>query len=101
MIRVRVIEKGVNDQDGNRIEKGTEIEISGNTIPAWLLNKVAVVSPDAPKDGPVIVNPSDVDAEEKKTLAEYAAALGIEVDAAWTLPQLKSRIAKAEKAATK
>ena len=39
-MKLEVIQKGVHDAKGNRVEVGAVIDVDGDTIPAWLVNKV-------------------------------------------------------------
>lgn len=39
-MKLEVIHKGVHDAKGNRVEVGAVIDVDGDTIPAWLVNKV-------------------------------------------------------------
>lgn len=39
-MKLEVIHKGVHDAKGNRVEVGAVIDVDGDTVPAWLVNKV-------------------------------------------------------------
>lgn len=106
-MRVRVIEKGVNDKDGNSVAKGTVIEVEGDTIPAWLVNK-AVPADDG--DGKTFVtNPAKpltkaeqkakdkADAAERADLVESAKLLGVVVTDEMSVDEIKSAIENAGK----
>jgi len=102
-MKVKIIEKGVNGDGNKKIPVGTIIEIEGKIIPPSLLNKCIVIG----VDGPLIVNPAKQqtpieltnDDAERNFLADYAKSLGVTVNDAWTLDELKAEIAKVESAA--
>jgi hypothetical protein len=42
-MKVDITEKGVYSQDGTRVPVGTEINVKGDEVPAWLVNKGRVI----------------------------------------------------------
>jgi len=42
-MKVKITEKGVYDQDGNRVPVGATVDVKGDTLPGYLANKGAVV----------------------------------------------------------
>jgi hypothetical protein len=74
-MKIEITEKGVHDAKGKPIAVGTIIEVKGEAMPAWLLNKaVEVKGGKASKQ--IVVNP-DADMAD---LLKQAAELGIEVN---------------------
>lgn len=103
-MRVRIIEKGVNDKDDNLIAVGTVIDVDGDTIPAWLVNKAVPVDGD---DGKTFVtNPAkpltkeeqkaaDKLAAERAELVESAKLFGVVVTDKMSADEIKAAIAAA------
>lgn len=67
-MKVEITEKGVYDKDGNPIEIGTEIEVKGGSVPAWLINKAKAIKVKAAKDegDTAVTNPAKGAVQQKK-----------------------------------
>ena len=107
-MRVRITETGVYDTKENPVAVGTILEVAGDVIPAWLVNKCVAAGNDG---APIITGRPLTKAEQKaadKAASEKAAAemkerveyattvLAITVDPSWTLEQLNAAITTAE-----
>jgi len=112
-MKVRVIEKGVNDSQGNIIAKGTIFEVEGDTIPEWLVNKVVAdnggktfvtnpagggpeIDPDTGKPytkAKLAARAKEQAAVERAEVAESAKLLGVEVTEKMSLDEIKAAIA--------
>lgn len=55
-MKLEVTQKGVHDARGQRVAVGDVIEVEGDTVPAWLVNKVRVAGETSGKT--LVVNPS-------------------------------------------
>lgn len=55
-MRIRIEQRGVHDHNGVEIPIGTEIEVHGDTIPGWLVNKGIIVADTRGKTP--VTNPS-------------------------------------------
>lgn len=60
-MKLEVIQKGVHDAKGQRVEVGAVLDVDGDTIPAWLVNKVRAAGESSGKAA---------DDSEPKTAAE-------------------------------
>lgn len=70
-MKIEITRAGVFDQDGNEIEVGTELDINGDTVPAWLVNKGRVIAEGKGKTA--VTNTSG--AERQARLKEIAMGL--------------------------
>ena len=52
-MKIEITKPGVYDKDGQEIEVGTEITVSGDAVPAWLVNKGRTVAAPTKKAEPV------------------------------------------------
>lgn len=81
-MKVEITEKGVHDQTGAEIAKGTQITLEGDVLPGWLVGKAQVVAASAkaktavtnPKKG-AIKDPAPSAAERQAIMKEAAAHL--------------------------
>jgi len=100
-MRVRITEKGVSVAN-EPVPVGAVIEVKGDTVPAWLINKAVPAET-------FIVNPAKkltkkeqdakdkADAAERATVVESAALLGVEVTDEMTVEEIKAAIDNAGK----
>lgn len=58
-MKVEITETGVYDQDGNRVPVGTQIDVKGDAVPAWVANKCRVVAKAQGKTA--VTNPAKAD----------------------------------------
>lgn len=65
-MKIEITHKGVYDKDGKAIEVGTEIDVTGDTVPSWLLNKGRVIAEKKGKTA--VTNPAE------SALSDEAAA---------------------------
>jgi hypothetical protein len=63
-MKIEITRQGVYDKDGKEIEIGTEIEVKGKDVPAWLVNKGKIVAEKPAKATPV-TNPAKPSAPAK------------------------------------
>ena len=95
-MKIQITEKGVNDTKGNLVPIGTILEVAGDTIPAWLINKAV---PHGDDDAEIITGKTMSKKEQAALMKERvgrALELNIEVDSKWTLEELNAAIATAE-----
>ena len=52
-MKIEITKPGVYDKNGKEIEVGTEITVSGDTVPAWLVNKGRIAAAPTKKAEPV------------------------------------------------
>ncbi|KPF74559.1 hypothetical protein IP68_12400 [Blastomonas sp. AAP25] len=70
-MKIEITQKGVYDAKGQEIEVGTEMDIKGDTVPAWLVNKGRVLA--EAKGKAAVTNTSG--AERQARLKEIAMGL--------------------------
>jgi len=58
-MKLEVTQKGVHDAKGQRVAVGDVIEVDGDTVPAWLVNKVRPAGETSGKK--LVVNPAEGD----------------------------------------
>lgn len=89
-MKIEITQPGVFGADGKEIAVGTEIEVKGDAVPAWLVGKGRVIG-EKPKGATMVVNPKDDD-PEKAELIKQAEELGIDVDKRWGVEKIKAAI---------
>jgi hypothetical protein len=62
-MKIEITEPGVYDQDGKRVPVGTEINVKGDGVPAWLNGKGRVVAQAKAKTA--VTNPAKDPVQEK------------------------------------
>lgn len=65
-MRIKITRPGVYDEKGNEIEVGTELTVTRDSVPAWLVNKGRVVA-DKPTKVTAISNPAKGAVQQKAT----------------------------------
>lgn len=63
-MKIEITRPGVHDKDGKEIQVGAQINVTGDIIPAWLVNKGRVVA-ERPKRATAVTNPAK-DAVQQK-----------------------------------
>lgn len=58
-MKIEITEPGVYDAKGNEIEVGTQIDVKGDDVPAWLVNKGRIVAETKGKTP--VTNPAKAD----------------------------------------
>jgi hypothetical protein len=48
-MKIEITEAGVYDRDEREVPPGTVLDIPGDTVPAWLVNKGRVIAAPAPE----------------------------------------------------
>lgn len=78
-MKVEITQPGVHDNKGKEIEIGTQIDVKGDDVPGWLLNKCTVIG-KAPKDGKAVVNTEPSAQERQARMKELVVGLDKEKD---------------------
>lgn len=58
-MKIKITEQGVHDQNGDEIELGTVLDVNGDDVPGWLVNKGEVVA--EAKGKTAVTNPKKAD----------------------------------------
>lgn len=72
-MKITITELGVYDQNGDQIEVGTVVDVKGDTVPGWLVNKGEVLA-DA-KGKTAVTNPAKT--KKRAGLEAQAEAGGV------------------------
>lgn len=88
-MKVKITRKGVMKAKNEEFEVGTVIDVPGDKMPGYLVNKAEIV-------GDMVANPKQEDDQEiEKLRADYKELTGKKADGRWSVEKLTEEIEKA------